>query len=144
MDFYVNISSDNSLDYFPNNSPSDFRLHLKQTLRLHGHWTVALTDIQYSIPSSKGKNIWVYSNICENTIVGDTLEPLLRKIPIAGKKGETRNKSFPIPYYKHVLPHEVESIQIYVYGDDKENISFKAFPLRCTLHFKKVRGPWLY
>ena len=55
MDFYVNISSDNSLDYFPNNSPSDFRLHLKQTLRLHGYWTVALTDIQYSIPSSKGK-----------------------------------------------------------------------------------------
>ena len=43
--FYLHLPSNNSLDKFPNNTLTEYRVCLPQTISLTGDWEVALTDI---------------------------------------------------------------------------------------------------
>ena len=45
--FYLHLSSNSSLDKFPKNTLSEYRVGLPQTIILSGDWEVALTDIHY-------------------------------------------------------------------------------------------------
>ena len=46
--FYLHLSSNSSLDKFPHNTLTEYRVSLPQTLNLTGEWEVALTEIHYS------------------------------------------------------------------------------------------------
>ena len=45
--FYLHLPSNNSLDKFPNNTLTEYRIGLPQTRSLTGDWEVALTEIHY-------------------------------------------------------------------------------------------------
>ena len=45
--FYVHLPSNASLDKFPNNTLTEYRVYLPQTISLTGDWEVALTEIHY-------------------------------------------------------------------------------------------------
>jgi hypothetical protein len=45
--FYLHLSSNSSLDKFPNNTVSEYRVGLQETISLTGEWEVALTEIHY-------------------------------------------------------------------------------------------------
>ena len=45
--FYLHLPSNSSLDKFPKNTLSEYRVGLSQTIILSGDWEVALTDIHY-------------------------------------------------------------------------------------------------
>ena len=45
--FYLHLPSNSSLDKFPNNTLTEYRVCLPQTISLTGDWEVALTDIHY-------------------------------------------------------------------------------------------------
>lgn len=45
--FYRHLPSNSSLDKFPNNTLTEYRVCLPQTVRLTGEWEVALTEIHY-------------------------------------------------------------------------------------------------
>ena len=142
-DFYLHISSDNSLDYFPKNNAFDFRLHLKQPLSFHGYWMCSLTDFQCEIPQTKGINLWVFSNLCDEMVVGDVNLPLLRRIPLTGVVGNMENHTSNPRNYLHIAHRDISSISLYIYGDAMEKIPLVTKPVRCTLHFKIIRAPWL-
>lgn len=44
-DFYVTVRSMDSLDYFPNNTASDFNVRLPYKLMLEGNWKVGVNEI---------------------------------------------------------------------------------------------------
>ena len=45
--FYLHLPSNASLDKFPNNTLTEYRVCLPQTITLTGDWEVALTEIHY-------------------------------------------------------------------------------------------------
>ena len=45
--FYLHLPSNSSLDKFPNNTLTEYRVCLPQTISLTGDWEVALTEIHY-------------------------------------------------------------------------------------------------
>ena len=69
--FYLHLPSNSSLDTFPDNTLTEYRVGLPQTITLEGEWEVALTEIHY--PHS-----W-------NNIRGDFMNRIL-----------LRNEDFPI------------------------------------------------
>lgn len=46
-EFSINLSSTNSIRYFPENTPSNFTVRLPYKIQLQGDWQVALTEIHY-------------------------------------------------------------------------------------------------
>ena len=146
-EFYMIVQSNDSLEYYPNNSPVDFRIHLKKSLNLKGNWMVSLTDIDYLITQENRpatRSFWVYLNVCQSTVVGDTSLPLLRRVPIVASSVDTdTQKEFLLEQFIPVIPnHETDLLHIYIYGDHHTAISLD-FPVLCTLHFKQVSPPWV-
>ena len=47
VQFYLHLPSNASLDKFPNNTLTEYRVGLPQTVSLTGDWEVALTEIHY-------------------------------------------------------------------------------------------------
>lgn len=45
--FYLHLPSNSSLDKFPNNTLTEYRVGLPQAINLTGEWEVALTEIHY-------------------------------------------------------------------------------------------------
>ena len=45
--FYITLPSNASMDYYSNNTPSCYQIHLPRTFYLQGKYEVALAEIQY-------------------------------------------------------------------------------------------------
>ena len=48
-DFYLTLPSDSSMDYFPDNTLTEFRVKLPHTIHLSGDWEVGLAEISYPV-----------------------------------------------------------------------------------------------
>lgn len=48
MSFYVTLPSNSSMDYYPNNTVTNYITKLPQTIDLKGLWSVGLSELQYS------------------------------------------------------------------------------------------------
>lgn len=62
-EFYMLLSSDNSIKYFPDNNPSNFTVLLPYEVQLQGSWKTALVEIQYPqtllhVPN-RSENNWI-------------------------------------------------------------------------------------
>ena len=76
----------------------------------------------------------VYTDIIEHQIIGDTMAPLLRLIPLAGKMRNNEIagsentqvvKTFTVPLqFKKVQVNAFHSIQLDIYGENGELIPF--------------------
>ena len=79
--FYLYLSSVDSVEYFPSNTSDNFIVKLPELYKLRGHWEVALTEIH--LPARAGQtaeSFSVYSDICEETVIGGIKKPVLRKL----------------------------------------------------------------
>lgn len=82
--------------------------------------------------------LFVYCNIIENQIVGNTKVPLLRSINnTTGHFGELVERMYNFPYYVPVLKNEISTIEISIKGDDNKLIPFKFGKTIVKLHFRK-------
>ena len=75
------LASDDSILTYPNNKPYDVRVHLSTPISLTGNWTVSLLEIsierRQANPTSE---LFVFSNLCGNTVLGGHDVPLLRRV----------------------------------------------------------------
>lgn len=79
MDIRMILKSTDSSAFYINNKPYDFHVHLPRPLTLNGQWSVSLLETY--LPSSEyATDVYIYSNLCEDTIVGDKELPLLRRV----------------------------------------------------------------
>ena len=74
----IYTTSEDSKEFHPNNSSSDFTVELPETLHLKGDWVIALTEIytleEISVP------ILILCDICEQSIHEGKLKPILKLI----------------------------------------------------------------
>lgn len=96
MSLRMVLSSDDGKMYYPDNRPFDFRIKLNRQIQLEGYWVMAMTEIS-SVERGSQKELYVYSDICQDTFIGDTEQPLLRRITFNNK--DSNNIIFENPYY---------------------------------------------
>lgn len=136
MDHFVYIRSDECDDYFKDNKPYQFKIHLKAPLVLKGFWTVGLVEFFCKI-NSKSKTedvLYVFCNFCKESILNGELKPLLRRLP-STKKNQWIY-SFDATFYRPVVKKEVYEMEFNIRTAAGELASFLDQPLMLTLRFK--------
>ena len=134
MSIYVVLSSDKSSRYFPNNNPFSFKSHLNAPIVLEGTWKVALVEVDITSKLSKEDPIYVYSSICQESIVEGEKKPLLRRLMSNGPGDWTT--LIDSPHYLPVNTNELYDIEIYITDRHNDTASFLDQPSTLTLHFK--------
>lgn len=84
--------------------------------------------------------MYVYTDIIENTMVGDYSVPLLRTVPIPGLEGSDAQKLYTpnqLQYYK-VNTNRLDVIRIYITNSRGDNLPFTRGMLNVTLRFRRV------
>lgn len=129
------LSSDDGKSFFPNNTSYNFRIKLNRTLQFDGYWVVALTEIKISEVDQKDEELFVCSDICQDSFVGTSEQSLLRKIFFEEVNG--KNVIYDNPYYVPVKLGDVQQIHIYIKDKNGDDASFLKRKVSATLHFKK-------
>jgi hypothetical protein len=125
---YLFLSPSDSIDCFAENNSWEFTVTLPKTIPLTGSWVCALTEISYS-GKLKGRDIYIFCDLCEGTCVQGRILPLLR---IA-----TKPETFAKSYYMSVSRSQISQVKIYIRDRNLRIPSFSSESLRCTLHLKK-------
>lgn len=134
MSLYVILSSNKSLEYFPENVPSKFRSQLGSPLNMNGMWKVALVEANISSSLSMTNALYIHSKICDDSIVDGHRNPLLRRLMMF----EPGNWSTVLesPHYVPIKISEMYDIDAYITDENGKLASFLDHPSTITLHFK--------
>jgi len=140
--FHLYLSSEDSKDLYPNNKPSSFVVQLPKTICLKGMWMCALCEVQYNHEAARShENIYICSDLCEGSIVGKRMFPVLRQVFTKGKKSRRlTQEQYSQLYYVKVTKEEFNTITIHIKDRNGDEVSFLTQELNCILHFKKQLG----
>ena len=106
---------------------------------IHGysyHKFPTIVDCKGSIPPivQKSLSFYVYCDLVKYQVVGDTLSPLLRVVPIRGEVGA---ETFIRPYYFPVNKGYISSIQIRICSEHGQEIQFQSGAVILIIHLRK-------
>jgi len=82
--------------------------------------------------------MFLYSNITNHVLVGNTQTPLLGYFPVQTLWGQQGYWNFNPPYYLPVKESIVHTIQIRMCKDTGEDIKFETGTVICRLNFRRV------
>lgn len=138
MDRYIYIRSDDSNHLFTENTVDKFSVQLDYPLRLQGSWKVALKEFHASEESKSRigtmNALYVYSDICGESIVKCAERPLLRRMK---KNGKSRwDYIFDSPYYLPLRKRDLKQFRFYIQQEDGSPASLLKGPIHITLHLK--------
>lgn len=131
------IQDDDSNSIFKDNTPYKFKVQLNFPLTFEGSWKVSLCEISFSSKfrsKDTSDTIYIYSNICKESIVKCGEYSLLRRV-----KKNVKNSwqyIFDSPFYLPLKKTEFQDIEFVIKTDNDELASFLVAPLYLTLHFK--------
>ena len=77
-------------------------------------------------------------DICEQSIVGNTQLPVLRRC-LVNKEEQTDEIRFNKRYYMKVTRDRISHIRIYIRNENLMTVPFEFDSLKCTLHLKKLK-----
>lgn len=87
--------------------------------------------------------MYIYSNIVQDTLVGNVYCPLLRIVHVTGKYHAHVDKTFINPFYIDVSPKTISAIEVSLRDDQGTLINFLTGKVILKLHFRKKRIPIL-
>ena len=94
----------------------------------------------HSVDINRGLTaLYVYCNLCEPQIVGDTLAPLLRIVDSKGKDGQNIVKFYGQPHFVPLRKKYIDVIEIKISDDTGNIISFTSGKVICKLHIRLKR-----
>ena len=127
-EYYVYVSSTDSIKTFPTNTASDFTILLPDRLQFKPleSWSCGLVELL--IPSALSNPAFLCSNFSQSSIVGERRLPTLRRIV-----NEYSDPSHVI--YVPIRCSELDLIRLYITGYNDEKVSFGSGTTYCTLHF---------
>ena len=83
--------------------------------------------------------IYVYTDVVESRIVGDSLVPLLRCLPVRGGHGVTVSDRFTNVHYVPLLRKEFGTTEVDIRDDTGRRVPFEYGRVTVTLHFRRRR-----
>ncbi|CAI2319525.1 unnamed protein product [Caenorhabditis sp. 36 PRJEB53466] len=82
--------------------------------------------------------LYVYCDIVDQTIVGNSKSSLLTVVPCKGSFGEMIQHSFPVPRYLPLMNGTIDSIKLEILNEFGEPIQFGWGSTIVTLHFRRI------
>lgn len=138
-DRYIYVKSDESNEYFADNRTCKFKVQLKLPLYLPGKWKVALVHFH---ATEKGNSVskaddglYVYSDLCRESIVYGEERPLLQRLEKSGKG--RWDYSLDNPFYVPVKKQELREFEIYIKRERDQDATQLMKPVYLTLHLKQ-------
>jgi hypothetical protein len=95
------------------------------------------TQSPYVADLSPMSTIYVYCDIVEPQVVGDTNAQLLKTIPVEGKFGDFIAKTFTNIQYVPIQTRSFENIEILLRNDTGDPVPFERGKVVNTLHFRQ-------
>lgn len=141
--FYITLISNNSLDYYSENTLSCFTNQFNKIYNLNSDWFVGIAEIFYNKFNTnefKKSLIYVYTDIIKPVQVGFSQVRCLR-IFTNPNQNSVQNILFENIYYMPVERNQFENISITLADDIGQKINFEnsTKPTMVVLHFiKKV------
>ena len=83
--------------------------------------------------------MYVYTDVVESRIVGDSLASLLRALSVSGSHGATVSDRFTNIHYAPVLYSHFHSIEMDIRNDTGRREPFEYGRVKVTLHFRRRR-----
>ena len=103
---------------------------------------LALGETRADIRSNRPyKTVYVYTNIIDPVVVGDTKVRLLRTVEASGD--EVVHRVFSSPVYLPLQTKNFDSVDINITSDTGQLMPFLSGKSTVTLHFKKVTKKYL-
>lgn len=140
MDRYLYVSSDDSVQYFPDNLVYKFKVHLHLPLTLRGLWKCGLVEfhaeVQTPAKSSQKRDqaVYVFSDLCQGSILGGSEQTLLRRLESNTKTGW--HYVFENAFYLPIKRKDLVEFEVVIKAEDGSFPSFLKSPLYMTLHLK--------
>jgi hypothetical protein len=110
--------------------------------RIDGAPTYTWKADQVSDISRGINNLFIYCDIIESTIVGDTKAPLLRIVEAKGSIGEIITRTYDDPRYIPLQKKNFDSIEIDIRDQLGAPIQFETGRVIVTLHFRRTQNPY--
>lgn len=127
------LRSSESKNLFPSNEPYDFTIVLPKAFALQGNWTVELSEIYATrINKTTKKELFVYCDICDTSVVSGQYISLLRHVVLDSNK----NQIFPIPYPIPLRIQEIEKLRLDIRDKDNNPATFLTGDVILTLVFR--------
>lgn len=82
-------------------------------------------------------SLYVYCDLVSPQIVGDSMQPLLRILPVGGHYGDVVHRVFVAPHYMDVLQKDFSSVTITIKTDRDLPVPFKFGKSVMKLHFRR-------
>ena len=84
-------------------------------------------------------NLYVYCNLCENRVVGDSSVPCLHNIPVRTPDGTSNlvHERVRNPAYVPVTGSDTDTIEIDIRRGDGESVVFRGGCVIVTVHLRK-------
>ena len=86
------------------------------------------------------ESLYVYSSVVEPRIVGNSVVPLLRIVPITGKQGQVVSTHFDNVHYLPLLGKEFGNVEIDIRDDTGRPVPFERGKVTVTLHFRRRKN----
>jgi hypothetical protein len=141
MEKFVYVQSDESNSFFPDNQAWKFKVHLDVPLTFNGFWKIGLIEFNVNVKTKKTQKspiteaLYVYSNICKESIIQGSEQPILRRLNPNTTYGWDYIFDFPI--YLPVKRKELREFELYIMTNDGSLATFLDSPVNLTLHFKR-------
>ena len=84
-------------------------------------------------------SLYIYSDVIEAQIVGDSMVPLLRILQVEGKDGDIVSRTFQDPPYFPASRKSFDSIEVNIKDDTGERVPFESGKVIVQLHFRERR-----
>jgi hypothetical protein len=84
--------------------------------------------------------VYVYCDIAEHIVVGDSLVPCLRTVPVFSHGGEQIVERYENPHYVPVLKNDCSTVEIELADDSGNEIKFGDGLSLVKLHFRPRKG----
>ena len=131
----VNENSSDSVAVHGDNSSTDFRVRLPRPYPLEGQWTVELSEFYNKyVKDTSDKELFVYSSMCDDSIVGEQQKPLLRRICLK----DVNNVIFLRPYRIPFRTNDFNDVRIYIRDRNDKDVSFLAGETTVALVLKRL------
>ena len=113
-------------------------LHIRKMIGLtRGSWDATNPNGGEVSDLDPVDSLFVYCDVLEPRVVGDSQVPLLRIVPVEGVNGELITRIYENVHYVRLQRKTFQTIEINIRDRAGANVPFEAGTLNVTLHFRQ-------
>ena len=144
--FYLLINSEQSKNYFTNNTASHFHVSLNEFINFADcQYECALVDFSCTTTNFDDKQplaeVYICFNIASEQLIGGRMCSLVRYTTV--RRGRFQMEKFVLPYYVPIKPLKTNMLEVYIKDADGKELSFLRNTTKCTFHNRRRKTLWL-